>query len=993
MARNETRMRMTVKEKEKTVQNAMKVQKVMKVQNDRTLHRTMGAGKVAGLWMLVILLSFCGLPNLAGVQKLQGFFGPGTAKGAENEKEKVPLKVVFPLVKGLSEKDEEGHYRGLVVDYLNEIAKYTGWTYEYVEGSADELLTGMLAGEYDLMGGAYYNQTLTDYYDYPKYSMGSSRAILLARQDDHSIKSYDLTSLNGKTIGVYERAGDKIERLKDFLSGNDIQCQLKYYSAQDMAQEENLYRFLRNKEVDLLLGNDMETNTGFRIVTSFSAQPYYLVTTLGNTEILEGINMALEKILDSDPTFAEERYAANFPDVRISDMQFTEEEMAYIGEKQTLLVAVMNDWHPLFCRDSDKAHHEGVLPELLEKISQFSGLEVSYVHVDSYQEAIECVQNGEADILGAYFDSDESAAALGLARTKPFVTMNNIVVKNKSASYPDVDLTGIILEGREMPSEVNAAEILTCSNILEGLKLVNSGKADFIYGLASRLEPMIQEHHFSNLVPVTLTNNSEAIAFAISRPVRPELLTILNKSIGSLRSDEVSAILDRNLVSIGSSYMRLSDMIYANPVAFVAVLTAFILLGGSVFLIIIRSKMKSAIMKTELERAEAESRARGEFLSRMSHEIRTPMNAIIGLTELTDMQADLPPQVRDNLKKLRASSEYLLSLINDILDMSRIDSGKMTIEQEPFHIGKTLDELETMMESQAKIRNLVFCCQRQVNHAWLLGDPLRLRQILLNLLSNAFKFTPAGGQVKLSVMEEESGEDSALYTFSVEDTGIGIDREDQERIFEAFEQLGPNISKSEGTGLGLSISCNLVNLMNGKLKIESQPEKGTRFYFTIRLPYTTPRDDEEKKRQPPEEQDLSNVKVLLAEDNELNAEIAIELLKMRGIHTQWARDGGEAVEYFKASESGEYQMILMDIRMPGKDGLEATREIRASDHEDASSIPIIAMTANSFKEDVDAAIEAGMNSFIPKPVDSAQLYRIIGELIAPGDENRGKIKG
>ena len=876
--------------------------------------RTRMAWKIVGLWMAVSFLCLFVLPKVSGEQ---GMFGLVTAQGAEEEKR--PLKVVFPIVQGLSEKDECGHYSGLVVDFLNEIAKYTDWTYEYVEGTPEELLDGMMSKEYDLMGGTYYNEALTEYYAYPKYSMGSSRAILLARPDDTSIKSYDLTSLNGKTIGVYEKATDKILRLEDFLSGNDIQCELKYYTSEEMAKEANLYRFLENGEVDLLLGNDMETDTGFRIVTSFSSQPYYLVTAVGNTEILDGLNMALEKILDSDPNFAEERYAVNFPDVRISDMQFTEEERAFIQEKQKLLVAVVDDWHPLFCLENPNAHHEGVLPDLLEKISQFSGLEIVYVHASSYEEAIKCVQNGSADILGAYFDSDESAAALGLARTKPFVTMNNIVVKNKSVSYPDESLTGIILEGREMPAEVEVAEILTCSNVLEGLKLVNSGEADFIYGLASYLEPTIQEHHFSNLVPVTLTNNSEPIAFAISRPVKPELLTILNKSIGSLRSDEVNAILDRNLVSIGSSYMKLSDMIYANPVAFVAVLTAFLLLGGIVFLIVIRSKMKSAIMQADLERAEAESRARGDFLSRMSHEIRTPMNAIIGLTELTDMQAELPPQVRENLKKLRTSSEYLLSLINDILDMSRIDSGKMAIEQETFNMEMKLDELETMMENQAKLRQLTFICNRKVEHPWLSGDPLRLRQVLLNLLSNAFKFTPAGGQVRLSVAEEEPGEDSALYTFSVEDTGIGIDREDQERIFEAFEQLGANISKSEGTGLGLSISQNLVSLMGGRLNIQSEPEKGTKFYFTIRLSYAEPQEEEQKKL-PEDEQDFSDVNVLLAEDNELNAEIAMELLKLRGIHAQWARDGKEAVERFEASEDGEFQLILMDIKMPEKDG-------------------------------------------------------------------------
>lgn len=501
-----------------------------------------------------------------------------------------------------------------------------------------------------------------------------------------------------------------------------------------------------------------------------------------------------------------------------------------------------------------------------------------------------------------------------------------------------------------------------------------------MYGISPAIEHEMQAHRYTNIVPLSSINNNMEISFAMDRPINPDLMTILNKSIFSLSEEERNTISDRNLVSMGYSTMTMGALIYANPVAFIAIFSAFVLLSAISVLLIMKARLRNAMIQGELEKAEAQSRAKGEFLSRMSHEIRTPMNAIMGLANLTCMEERLPERVETNLKKILSSSQYLLSLINDILDMSRIENGKMEIMDEVFSLRRLLSDLEGMMRSQAESKGILFTVDLDITHSDIQGDPVRLRQVLVNLLSNAVKFTPEGGQIRLLVQETGSDETRAAFLFSVKDNGIGIAQEHQKRIFDSFEQIGSSSAKSAGTGLGLPISSSIVNAMGGELKVRSSPHKGAEFYFQVVFQLsghpaeTAPSVPEPKVPGPAP---LDGVRILLAEDNDLNAEIATELLQMNGAHIERVSNGLEALEYFTGNPAGTYHVILMDIRMPVMDGLEATRRIRSSTDPDGSSIPIVAMTANSFKEDSDAAAQAGMTGFVSKPVDMAYLLDVL----------------
>ncbi|WP_286167149.1 transporter substrate-binding domain-containing protein [Clostridium sp. D33t1_170424_F3] len=325
------------------------------------------------------------------------------------EQEPRVLQVPFPEVAGLTETAADGSRHGLVVDYLNEIAKYTGWEYEYIDADGDHMIGEFLDGKYDLMGGNYYSPGFEEYFAYPDYNIGYSKSILMARRDDGSINSYDLRSLNGKTIGVYERAVENIRRLQEFLSMHNLNCELRIYSYEQLPENGKLYPYLKNGEVDLLLGNGFENPIDFRTVASFDSQPYYIVTHVGDQEILDGLNMALEKIADSNPNFSPERYAAHFQDRSAIDIQLNEAEREYVQGRDTVTVAVPGSYHPLFCLSEADTLHNGIVPDTLAAMSEFMGLTFTYVTTDSYSDAVRMVQEGKAELLGFYLGSEEES--------------------------------------------------------------------------------------------------------------------------------------------------------------------------------------------------------------------------------------------------------------------------------------------------------------------------------------------------------------------------------------------------------------------------------------------------------------------------------------------------------------------------------------------------------------------------------------------------------
>ncbi len=392
------------------------------------------------------------------------------------------------------------------------------------------------------------------------------------------------------------------------------------------------------------------------------------------------------------------------------------------------------------------------------------------------------------------------------------------------------------------------------------------------------------------------------------------------------------------------------------------------------------SQLASVIQnRLNLERHDQSAKAKSDFLARMSHEIRTPMNGIIGMTQIA-LQDNQTEEARiECLHKVEASSHYLLGLLNDILDMSKIESGKMTLVNDDFDLRQLVGDLHSLLDARFAEKNQVFDIDLSLEHDWLHGDALRINQVLINLLGNAVKYSPAGTTVSLEVRELEVTGGKARVFFGVRDQGMGIAAADQERIFQSFERLDARAGHEQGTGLGLSISNRLVHMMGGSICLESEVGQGSYFYFELVLPvaqaHETARCDEAGRS------DFSGVHVLVAEDNELNREILRFFLEDAGCTVTEACDGREAVETFCDQPAGTFQIVLMDVMMPHVGGLEAAHLIRTSGRADGASVPIVAVSANAFDEDIKQSLASGMNAHLSKPVEREKLLEMLGRML------------
>ncbi len=884
------------------------------------------------------------------------------------------VRVAFPPGNGINEVNEDGSYGGTTYAWLSEIAKYTGWEYELVTGGAMELMEDMSSGgDLDIMGGMYYTPIYDDVYEYTKYAAGTSYCWLIYRKDDHSIHDFDLTTLNGKTIGVYSRAVARIDRLEKFLSFNELSCELRRYD--DISDYENC---LEDDSVDLMLGSDVFMDEGYNVAAKFDGQPYYFVVKNGETELRDQLDWAMSEIYAANPNFAIEIYHRySYASDHVNSIAFSDADLAYIAQAEPIRVAVQSDRYPLHYYQTD-GMESGATYDLFKLISRKTGLTFSFVFADTYQDMIDLVHDGKADIMGYFFDDENFAKANGFVLTSSYASLDNVMLRNKKSAFPAEDLTLAVIKGTAVPDDGLHNSVLYFDSSEECLRAIDSGEADYMQLPSSFASELYQKDFYANISIMEAQKRSVSLTIALPLPVNLPLYPILSKTLKSFSSEESERIRSQNLIPPDVGKATFKSLVYSHPIVSVFIFLTILFVIACGMVIIWRAKMNTQVLKFQLDKSVEMAQAKQEFLSRMSHELRTPMNAIIGLTNYMLITEELSPTVRENMKKINSSSQFLLSLVNDVLDMSKIESNKMTLRCAPFNLTAILGQMEDMFQSQMDDKGIRFELQRNVSDPFVLGDEVRLKQVLVNLLSNACKFTEPDGLVIFSMTQIGAWDGKGRYRFCVEDNGVGIGRNDLPRIFESFEQVLGTGNSKQGTGLGLPISANLVRLMGGDLQVRSEFGIGSEFFFEIELPQTKAFDDVSVGIPTGLDQEsFEGIQVLLAEDNDINAEIATDFLNLKDIEVEWVRDGQAAVNEFASRPVGTYDVILMDIQMPVMDGLTATKMIRAMSRPDASRVRIIAMSANSFQQDIDLAVEAGMDGYITKPFEVEQLYAAI----------------
>lgn len=1052
--------------------------------------------------------------------------------------ESMTVRVGYFHNEGLLFSSNSGNYKsGYGYEYLQKIAGYTGWSYEYVHDSLDNLLQRMENSEIDMIVDVSYSPEMAERVAFSDYPMGDKSFYIFAMLGNDSVGADDYKTLNGKKIGVMTDPS-QIAMLQEWLGKNDLSCEIVTFN-----NKFDMIKLLELGNIDMVVQPDMNSFPQDTPIAKIGNTEFYLTVSKNRTDLQEGLRAAQREIYLSSPRYNEllyNKYFSNF----LENRRLSDTEQSWVSKKQVLKVGCLKDDSP-FSDEGDwkNGKASGVVSLFIDNMIrklEIPDLDVSYVLFDSYSDMLSSLKQGEIDAAFPLYGD------LWLAESR------QVLLSNTALSIPMVMLYKDKLSEEKMKnicvsdnrvtsdyvrvkySDTNVHFLPHPDKCIENL-LAGANEVTITNGYRANMY-VADQNRYEDLRHLELPERAE-IVFGIRKDA-PQLMGIINRGIALLPKADIDDFFMHYTAS--SKKYTSSDFFWEYRKEIGVLFIVFIAVMISL-VVVFKSRMRLAEISEQLaavnadlqdslqnekqmkqaiedafEAANRASQAKSEFLSIMSHDIRTPMNGIIGMTSIAMSNLGDWAKVSDCLGKILSASKHLLNLINEILDMSKIEAGKIQLDEIPFNLPEQVDNIVTMINSEAQKKGHTLNVVTSIENEAVIGDSLRLRQVMMNILSNAVKYTPDGGLISFSVIEKPSNISRvACYDFICEDNGQGMSDEFRERIFEPFsrEEDG-RLSKVQGTGLGMTITRNIVKMMGGEITVDSAVGVGSVFSVTLFLKIDENNAETEMNRfdgmkalvvaqnemdrnsaismleklgvvsdavvSPEEavravnthheqaddyyviivvqagndsealldavrdihyetdektkiviaatdwmdyEQEARNIgangfinkpffksrfakmfddlksesgdnvsvsplealenlklfgkRALLVEDNDLNAEIATEILTMTGIEVEYAADGKIAVDMVEKAEDNYYDIVFMDIQMPNMNGYEATRAIRALPRDCMKTLPIIAMTANAFAEDVMNAREAGMDEHVAKPIDVEVLYNVL----------------
>ena len=879
--------------------------------------------------------------------------------------------------------NEKGARKGYGYELLQTLSGYTGWQFEYVTCDWSDCFEKLENGEIDIMGGISYTEDRAEEMLFSDEPMGEEKYYLYADLSRADISASDFKTLDGKKIGVVMGTEPEV-MLTEWEEKHGIKTQHV-----NISNNEDVKQKLANHEIDCFVSLEESywAELGISTITRVGKSSIYYVFNKDRPDLKEELDNAMYALDEEAPFYTadlcKKYFSLDYKPI------LTGEEKAWLRKHGAIRMGFLTSDSGVSTYDPATGEITGTITDYIQFAADCLGnqeLEFQLVGYDDKEAELNALKSGEIDMIFHFDQSPNLAEEYRVARTNTTWTANMMVVTNKQL-FIENQVNRVAVPQNKISLTRYIAfyypqwEIVDCDTQEDAIKLVKDGQADcFITGVSSEAKYSKIYGFYS----VSLPNPANS-CFAVKSGNR-SLLSILNKTLKAMPANMLTSSLAMHKSSLRK--VTLSEFIKDN---FFMVLLVSSIVVAAILLTILKLLRKArkaeaaakkaandtqelnAKLQVAVENAESANRAKSTFLFNMSHDIRTPMNAIIGYADLASRHSDDPAKLKKYMENIQVCGQNLLMLLNNVLDLARIENDKTEMEYSVSDVEKDFRNCIAMFRNQADSKGqMLTVTAHLLQYPYIYVDIPHLTEVCTNLVSNAVKYTGAGGTIRCDITQKPGEKESwCNMVITVADNGIGMSQEFQKHIFEPFErERTSTVSKVEGSGIGMGIVKKLVGLMGGTVKVESRIGVGST--FTVTIPCRIASEDEtqaKRETNPSDQKCLCGTRILLTEDNDLNAEIATELLQEEGCTVDRAKDGVECVDMLEKAANGTYQLILMDIQMPVMNGYDAAKKIRRMDDPQKANIPIIAMTANAFTEDRQAALDAGMNDHIAKPIN------------------------